>query len=178
MSKFAATIKDEMVRLGRREAKRASTPLKARITALERLVRAQRATLKQLSRQAEQRLRAATTEASGAAAPEADATRVGPRSIRSQRKRLKLSQAEFAKLVGVTPVAVYLWESGKTRPRAKARAALVAVRAIGVKEARAKLEATQSTGGARRAGGRRRATTGRRATASRGRGAAKRRAKA
>ena len=155
MSKFAATIKDEMIRLGRKEARRATTPLKSRVTALERLVRAQRAALKQIGKQLELRQRATPAGAPVSSAPESDGTRVGPRSIRSQRKRLKLSQAEFAKLVGVTPVAVYLWESGKTKPRTKARASLVAVRSFGVREARAKLESMTKSGGGAQRGARR-----------------------
>ena len=36
--------------------------------------------------------------------------------IRAIRARLGVSQALFAKMTGVTPVAVYYWESGRTTP--------------------------------------------------------------
>lgn len=41
---------------------------------------------------------------------------ISPRTIRSLRKRLGITQKELAELTGVTPVAVYLWESGRTSP--------------------------------------------------------------
>ena len=36
--------------------------------------------------------------------------------VKGIRAKLGLSQASFAKLAGVTPVAVYFWESGRTTP--------------------------------------------------------------
>ena len=57
-----------------------------------------------------------------------------------QRKRLKLSAADFGKLVGVSGLTVYNWEHGKARPRKVRLAALVAAREMGRREALAKLE--------------------------------------
>lgn len=37
--------------------------------------------------------------------------------LAAQRKRLKLSAAEMGKLLGVSNLSVYAWETGKTRPR-------------------------------------------------------------
>ena len=51
-----------------------------------------------------------------------------------------MSAANYAKLVGVSPLTIYNWEQGKTRPRKEQLAALVAVRGIGKREALAKLE--------------------------------------
>ena len=62
------------------------------------------------------------------------------RSVAAQRRRLELSAADYAKLVGVSGLTIYNWESGKTRPRQEQLAALVAVRGIGKKEAQRRLE--------------------------------------
>ena len=65
---------------------------------------------------------------------------LGPSLIRSQRKRLGLSRDAFAKLLGVSSGAVLAWEGGRSKPRVAAKAALVAVRKLGKREARQRLE--------------------------------------
>jgi DNA-binding transcriptional regulator YiaG len=66
--------------------------------------------------------------------------RFSVRSVKSQRERLGLSAASYAKLVGVSALTIYNWEQGKSRPRKEQLAALAAVRGIGKREALAKLE--------------------------------------
>ena len=66
--------------------------------------------------------------------------RFSPRSVKSQRERLGLSAADYAKLVGVSGLTIYNWEHGKSRPRKEQLAALVAVRGIGKREALRRLE--------------------------------------
>jgi DNA-binding transcriptional regulator YiaG len=61
--------------------------------------------------------------------------------VKAQRQRLKLSAADFGKLVGVSGLTVYNWEHGKGRPKKERLATLVAVREMGRREALAKLEA-------------------------------------
>ena len=62
--------------------------------------------------------------------------RFSARSVAAHRKRLGLSAADYAKLVGVSALTIYNWESGKTRPRQEQLAALVAIRGIGRRERR------------------------------------------
>ena len=156
MSKLATVLREEIARLGRKEAKRDGLPLKRRVVALERTVRQQRALLAEIGRQFATAARRRTEAVAPApATAEPDGTRLGPRSIRSQRKRLKLSQAEFARLTGVTTNAVYLWESGNAKPRGKSRAAILATRAMGVREARERLERVGVSGAAGRKKGKR-----------------------
>jgi DNA-binding transcriptional regulator YiaG len=84
--------------------------------------------------------------------------RFSARSVKAQRKRAGLSAAEYGKLVGVSAVTIYNWEQGKSRPREEQLASLVALRGLGKREARAKLEllkaaeekAASKTRGARR----------------------------
>ena len=68
---------------------------------------------------------------------------ISGKGIRSLRKRLGLAQNEFARLAGVSDQAVYLWEqkTGMLKLRSDTKAAVFAVRGIGAKEARARLEA-------------------------------------
>jgi DNA-binding transcriptional regulator YiaG len=71
---------------------------------------------------------------------ELEGVRYSARSVRAQRQRLGLSQPDYAKLVGVSPMSIYNWEAGNTRPRSEQIAALVAVRKLGKREAMKKLE--------------------------------------
>ena len=81
------------------------------------------------------------------AAPEApgpegvpDGFRYSVRSLKSQRTRLKLSAADYSKLLGVSMQTVYNWEQGKARPRDSQMAAIVELRGMGRREALAKLD--------------------------------------
>ena len=67
--------------------------------------------------------------------------RISGKGVRSLRQKLGLSQEAFAKLVGVSPNCVYQWESkpGMLRLRANTRAAVLAARGLGAREAKAKL---------------------------------------
>jgi DNA-binding transcriptional regulator YiaG len=64
------------------------------------------------------------------------------KGIRSLRSRLRLSQADFAKLAGATTHAVYLWEKkqGPLNLRDKTKESILSIRGLGAKEARMKLD--------------------------------------
>jgi DNA-binding transcriptional regulator YiaG len=66
--------------------------------------------------------------------------RFSARSVKAQRARLGLSAKGFGRLVGVSALTVYSWESGKSRPRQKQLAGLAAIRRLGKREARKRLE--------------------------------------
>ena len=108
------------------------------IARLKRLVDEQRRAIEFLKGQEEKRI------ASGPAAePEVvldGDVRFSAKSVRSQRKRLGLSGHELGRLIGVTGQAVYNWENGTSRPREEQFAAFVAVRGMGKREARRRLE--------------------------------------
>ena len=68
---------------------------------------------------------------------------ISGKGIRSLRKRLGLSQAGFAKLVGVSgQKTVYMWESkpGTLKLRGATKGKVLAVRGIGAREAKRRLE--------------------------------------
>ena len=61
--------------------------------------------------------------------------------MRSLRKKLRLTQEGFGKLVGVSSQNVYQWErkNGAIRVREATKAAILAMRDFGVREAKTKL---------------------------------------
>jgi DNA-binding transcriptional regulator YiaG len=136
MPNLAAVLKQEITRLARKEVKahiattrRAAAQHRREIAALKRQVRG-------LERRiAASQTKAAQTGAAHMPAETAESRRFSIRSVKAQRRRLKLSAEQFGKLMGVTAQAIYNWEQGKARPRKSQFEALVAIRALGRREA-------------------------------------------
>ena len=141
MPDMAGVIKEEIARLSKKEAKAATTQLKrasvqyrSDIAKLKRRLGQQEKQIKLLSKQTQQQ---------GQPQPASDGPlegiRFSARSVKAQRQRLGLSAMDYGKLVGVSPLTIYSWEHGSTKPRKAQLAALVAVRGIGKREALTKL---------------------------------------
>jgi DNA-binding transcriptional regulator YiaG len=147
MTTLAIALKDEIRRLARKEIK-AQT---GRTTKAIAQYRREIAQLKRQQRELEKRL--ANLESQGRKAVQSapdvhlngDA-RFSARSVKAQRRRTGLSAADYAKLVGVSPLTIYNWENKKSRPRHGQLAALIALRGLGKREAQAKLELAAAAG--------------------------------
>ena len=144
MPNIGAVLKDEIQRLARKEVRAAVNPLKKRVAeltrtnaALKRTVPRLQKTVARLEGEAKQRQLHAVQKGAG----DAKGTRLGPRSIRAQRKRLKLSRKDFGVLAGVSSNTIYLWENGEVSPKEKSRSALISLRDLGVRDAKRLLEA-------------------------------------
>jgi DNA-binding transcriptional regulator YiaG len=146
MTTLAIALKDEIRRLARKEIK-AQTLRTSRAVAqyrreIARLKRQQRETEKKIAQLANH----ARNDASPAAAELNGTIRFSSRSVRAQRRRTGLSAADYAKLIGVSPLTVYNWEHNKSRPRKGQFATLVALRGIGKREAKSKLAQLEAGG--------------------------------
>jgi DNA-binding transcriptional regulator YiaG len=150
MPDIAKVLKDEVSRLTRRETNKALVLVSKPALALRRTT----AELKRRVAQLEKELRSlrkridSLTKAHPSAVPEtADKARITAKGMRSLRRRLRLSGQEFARLLGITAQVVYGWEktSGPLRMRRTTRAAVLAIRAIGAREARRRLKETKGT---------------------------------
>jgi DNA-binding transcriptional regulator YiaG len=66
-----------------------------------------------------------------------DKLRFSAKGVRALRRKLKLSQADFAKLVDISDLAVYQWEKkeGKLALRQTTRTKLAEIRGFGRREA-------------------------------------------
>jgi DNA-binding transcriptional regulator YiaG len=142
MPNITSVLKDEIRRLAKREinvatgsTKQAVAQYRRDIAKLKRLVQGQQKEISFLKDQERKRLGQPQT-----ADEPLEGVRFSARSVRAQRQRLGLSQPDYAKLIGVSPMTIYNWESGNSRPRDEQLAALVAVRKLGKREALAKLE--------------------------------------
>lgn len=141
MANLASVLKTEIRRLARKEireqmgsTKKATAQYRREIAALKRQVDEQSRQIAFLEAQEKKRLAQEPSEEL------ATNVRFSPSGLKSHRERLGFSAADYAKLVGVSPKTIYLWEQGEVRPRPKQLAGLVEVRGIGKREALKRLE--------------------------------------
>jgi len=146
MSNVVKILKAEIARISKKEAKNATqgvgksntwlrktvADLKKRLVLLEKKNKHLVAALKKF--QVEQPQKPDQEEGRKA--------RFTSKGIQSLRKKLRLSQADFGKLLGATPHAVYLWEKkiGALNLRDKTKAAILSIRGLGAREAKEKLK--------------------------------------
>lgn len=145
MPNIAAVLKDEIRRLARKEAKSFSSAHKKEITRLKKAGRELRALLDNLAKQIKRTATGAApapAKTEGAEVPWVRKSRMTGKTIRELRARLKLTQAELAKLLGVSGLAVYQWEhnEGTLNLRRKSREGLIRLRSLGLREAHRQLE--------------------------------------
>jgi DNA-binding transcriptional regulator YiaG len=130
MPNLAATLKEEIRRLARKEireqmgaTRRAAVQHRREIAKLKKQLAVQQrmiAGLKAKRREPDEEVSDDTGIPEG--------SRFSARSVRAQRRRLKLTAAEYGKLIGVSAQTVYLWERGKVRPGKAQFAALIQAR--------------------------------------------------
>ncbi len=144
MPNLAKTLKEEIRRLARKEARASIAQLQKERRALKKTVSLLRKRVQKMERDA--RIMAARLERKVPGVPAVDSekaagVRVTSRNMRALRRKLGLTQVEFARLLNVSGQAVYQWErrTGVLRLRTTTRAALARVREMGRREARALL---------------------------------------
>ena len=145
MPNLAQTLKSEMQRLAKREAKRLVDPVKKENVQLRKDLRDLRKTVDSLQRtnqrlsQKVQPVIESTVEQE--AKEQAKHIRPTPKSIRRLRKKFGMTQSEFGKLLDVSGQTVTNWENSKgTLKLRKANLnALAAIINLGAREARMKL---------------------------------------
>lgn len=146
MPNIAVVLKEEIARLARKEVraqtqefKKASAQYRTHIAALRRRIESLE---RQAKRAGKSGARAAPEPAEGddeGATPR----RFSPTRLAAQRRKLGLSAADFATLLGVSGQSVYKWEHGEARPRSRQLEAIAALRGIGKREAANRLEQMQ-----------------------------------
>lgn len=142
MPNIAAVLKEEVARVARREIRaqtedmrKASAQHRAHIAALRRRIETLEKQLKQASRGSGRARTEAPAEEGQGPARRFSATRLA-----AQRRKLGLSAADFAALLGVSGQSIYKWEHGEARPRAKQLEAIAELRGVGKREAAQRLE--------------------------------------
>ena len=145
MSNVVKILKAEIARISKREAKSATKAIGKSNTCLRKTAADLKKRLVLLEKE-NKRLVAAmkkfqVEEPQKPDQEEGKKARFTSKGILALRKKLRLSQADFGKLLGTTPHAVYLWEKklGALNLRAKTKAAILSIRGLGAREAKEKL---------------------------------------
>ena len=145
MPNIASVLKEEIARLVRRELrgeteslKKASSRYRSDIATLKRRIEALEKQIARLERMVPKKAAPVIDEESKTK------LRFKPQGVRAQRTRLGLSAAAMGALVGVSAQTIYNWEAGTTRPRAEQLAVLAAVRKMGKREVKARLDQIQA----------------------------------
>jgi DNA-binding XRE family transcriptional regulator len=145
MPNIASLLKEEIARISRKQSrseteqlKKASAHYRSEIAQLKRRIQVLEQQIKRLGKSSGRGGGGST------AAAESDddgrQIRYSAKSLASQRKRLGLSAAALAKIIGVSALSIYKWESGNTRPRRKQIEAIAALRHMGRRDVQKRLE--------------------------------------
>jgi len=144
MPNIATALKGEIARVARKEIraetaalKKATASYRHEIATLKKRVQDLERNLRRVSRSA---VRLAPRAESSGEGESGKQLRFSASRFAATRKKLGISAASMAKLLGVSSLSVYNWESGKTRPRPAQLVAIASVRRIGKREAHARLE--------------------------------------
>lgn len=146
MPNVGSILKTEIARVARKALKaeldafrRASAGYRKEIAALKRTVSALQRGQKSADRM--NKAKAPTGHGAQVAEERGSRMRISAKGLKTLRAKLGLSAAEFGQLAGASGQSIYNWELGKNAPRAKQMQALTALRKLGKREARARLEA-------------------------------------
>ena len=145
MPNMVKTLRDEITRLARKEVKSSVTKvhkptvqLKRNVAVLKRIVASIQKDNKRFSAMLDKIVVAQPTQP-----PELTTkARLTGKGIRSLRRKLRLSQAEFGRLIGVTAQTVVNMEKkqGPLAVRKVTKGSILAIRGMGAREAKKKLE--------------------------------------
>jgi DNA-binding transcriptional regulator YiaG len=130
-------LRTEIRRLARKETREAVRELKRQVAALRRRLAATKKRITDVERVAQ---RAGSSRAAAPARAEVESggqVRFSPRWVKVHRGKLGMSRRVYAKLVGVSPQTILLWETDKARPRRGTLATWRALRAKGIRELKA-----------------------------------------
>lgn len=143
MPNLASVFKAEISRVARKELRSETDPLKKLVASQRSAIASLRKQIQALERQVKNAGKTARVQESGHNEDDEGRAQVrfSAKGLAAHRQRLGISAADMGKLLGVSPLSVYKWESGKTRPRAKQLAHIAAVRRMGKREATSRLEA-------------------------------------
>ena len=142
MGKVETALREEIARLARKEVRKATGPLKKELVRLKKRVVELAAKVSASDRQTGLLVRERRRKKLGADVNEeqVEGVRMSAGLIKKLRKKLGISQAQLAALVGVSSPAVAAWEQGRSRPAGDNLKAVVALRGYGKREIRTLLD--------------------------------------
>lgn len=145
MPNIGTLLKNEITRLASKAVRQQTSALQTASSSQRRQLSALKKQVQALEKEVAKLRRGAASGAKAAAAAEGTPTRFVAKGLVSLRHRLGLGAKDFGLLLGVSMQTIYNWETKKTVPRPAQVAAIAALRGIGKKEARARLDALSAS---------------------------------
>jgi DNA-binding transcriptional regulator YiaG len=141
MPNIAAVLKEEIVRLARKEIRRQTNVLRKASAQYRKDIAEMKRRVSDLQRRVSPLEKQVLKDVPPQVA-EVDARRVRftAQGLRSQRQRLGLSAGDCGKLIGVTDQTIYNWEHETARPRKEQLARIASLRHMGKRDAYVRLE--------------------------------------
>ena len=144
MPSIEKVLRSEILRLAKKEAKAATADLRKTSVSYRKTIADLRRRVDELERENKQLVKQLAKFPQEPEEPVEDAidrARITAKMIKSIRSRLGLSQAKFAKLVGVAQITVSAWEqrTGRLKFKGDTKSRIIAARAMTKKEAAEKL---------------------------------------
>ncbi len=140
MSNIASALKEEIVRLARKEirteteaVKKASAAYRSEIAGLKKRVTT-------LEKMVTRLCKIAATEKAKSTPKKTTRVRFTAKGMVTMRQRLGLSGADMATLLGVSSQTIYNWESEKSRPQQQQLDAFASLRGVGKRQVAALLK--------------------------------------
>jgi len=141
MPNITTVLKEEILRLARKEARKQTDALRKASAQYRKDIAEMKRRVSDLQREVaplqKQVLRGALSQVGEA---EEERVRFTAKGLRSHRKRLALSAADYGKLIGVTGQTIYSWERETSRPGSQQIARIASLRYFGKREAEVCLE--------------------------------------
>ena len=144
MANFARLLKEEIIRLSKKEVRTAMLPALTAIQTLRKANAEQKKKLAELERTFQKYLSVfpEIQPSSNQKTLSFDKkTRLGAGGIIRIRKRLALDRQTMARLLGVNPNSIFLWEHGKNKPRPPMRMKILSMRNLTRKDIQERLKA-------------------------------------
>ncbi|QQQ01010.1 helix-turn-helix domain-containing protein [Lysobacter enzymogenes] len=136
MPNIASVLKSEVARLTRKEVRAQVDPLRQQVAAQRKSIAALKLDIAKLQKALNAAGRSKTPALPAGASGDGSAgqVRFSAKGLLKLRKRLGLSRAAFAPLLGVSAPAIATWESGASRPRQASIEKLALVRKLGKRQ--------------------------------------------
>lgn len=154
MPNIASVLKDEIIRLTRKEFRQQMEPLRKQVLAQRRAITSLKSEVDKLQRGIKAVSKGARKSSEAGGTPTAPTTKVrfSAAGLRKLREKFGLSREAFAPLLGISSQTVYSWEQASSRPRPEAIEKIVILRSMSKRQVLAILEQHASSAPKRRPG--------------------------
>ena len=140
MPNIASALRDEILRLSRKEVRSSTETLKKAVASYRSEIARLKRRVADLERKQKSTAKTLVHSAPAIVEESDGQHRWRAAGFAQHRQRLGISAADCGKLLGVSGLTVYNWESGKARPRAAYMPAIAQLRRMGKREAAGQLE--------------------------------------